>query len=231
LFLHWRYRIFWQHRHNRLVLEHVGGRPFLVLPEVFNPTLFWTSEILVGCFSEQLIPSAAAVLDLGTGSGVAAVFAAQWASRVVAVDINPAAVRCAKINAILNQVEYKIDVRQGDLFDPVETERFDVIVFNPPYLPGEPANRMDQAFYATGLAERFAAALSAHLKPQGHALIILSSLGEEKEFLNALQDQGFAYRPIQQKALIGEVLSVYLIAASPALVPASDARGSLGEGI
>ena len=78
------------------------------------------------------------MLDLGTGSGVGAVFAAQWAGQVVAVDVNPAAVRCARINVLLHGVEDRVDVLQGDLFEPVAGERFDVILFNPPYFPGQP---------------------------------------------------------------------------------------------
>ena len=62
---------------------------------------------------------------MGTGSGVGAVFAAQWARRVVAVDINPAAVRCARINALLNHVEDRVDVVEGDLFEPIGGQRFD----------------------------------------------------------------------------------------------------------
>ena len=52
----------------------------------------------------------------------------------MAVDINPEAVRCAGINALLNHFEHKIEVRHGDLFAAVPAERFDLIVFNPPFL-------------------------------------------------------------------------------------------------
>ncbi len=61
-----------------------------------------------------------------------------YARRVVAVDINPAAVRCAQINALLNQLEQRIEVRRGDLFAPVAGERFDLVLFNPPFLRGAP---------------------------------------------------------------------------------------------
>ena len=78
---------------------------------------------------------------MGTGSGVCAVFAARHAHRVVAVDINPGAVRCAALNALLNHVEARIEVRQGDLFAPVARERFDLVLFNPPFFVGAQRTR------------------------------------------------------------------------------------------
>ena len=56
-----------------------------------------------------LIPPGSIVLDMGTGSGVGAVFAARNAARVVAVDVNPEAVRCARINVLLHHIEDRVD--------------------------------------------------------------------------------------------------------------------------
>lgn len=73
-----------------------------------------------------------AVLDVGTGGGFLALVAARDGGRVVATDINPRAVDMARLNAALNGLE--IDARRGDLFAPVEGERFDRIVSNPPFI-------------------------------------------------------------------------------------------------
>ena len=79
------------------------------------------------------------VLDMGTGCGILAVLAAEKAKRVVAVDINPHAVKCAIKNAEMNGAKEKIEFRQGDLFQPVKlNENFSLILFNAPYLPSEP---------------------------------------------------------------------------------------------
>ena len=72
-------------------------------------------------------------LDIGTGSGVHALAAAQHSGRVVAVDINPRALRFGEFNAALNGVA-NVEFREGSVFDPVEGERFDLIVSNPPYV-------------------------------------------------------------------------------------------------
>ena len=72
-------------------------------------------------------------LDVGTGSGVHALAAAQHSERVLAVDINPRALRFGEFNAALNEVE-NVEFREGSVFEPVEDERFDLIVSNPPYV-------------------------------------------------------------------------------------------------
>jgi methylase of polypeptide subunit release factors len=116
--LFWRFRLWQQRRHRSLVLEHTLGRPMMVLPEVFNPTLFFSSELLANVLADVVRPGYA-VLDMGTGSGIQAITAACLGARVVAVDVLPAAVRCTRINALLNSVETQIDARQGTLFAPV----------------------------------------------------------------------------------------------------------------
>jgi HemK-related putative methylase len=207
--LWWRYRLFLERRHRGTVLERVAGRPILVMAQVFNPRLMRSGELLIQTLRRDLAPPGASVLDMGTGSGAAAVVAAGWAGRVVAVDINPAAVRCAQINVLLSQVEDRVAVRQGDLFDCVWDERFDLVLFNPPFYRGTPNNGFDQAWRATDVIERFAAGLPGHLTPGGRALVVLSSDGETAAFLSAFGQHGLSWRVVAQRDLINEVLTVY----------------------
>jgi methylase of polypeptide subunit release factors len=74
-------------------------------------------------------------LDLGTGSGLHAVLASRRADRVVATDINPRALAFAGLNAQLNGVT-NVELRLGDLFEPVSGSRFDLLVANPPFVVG-----------------------------------------------------------------------------------------------
>src|SRR5262245_44005247 len=101
------------------------------MPTVFNPRALRTGAFFAGHIDARLVSANTEVLDMGTGSGVCAVFAAKHARRVVAVDLNRAAVRCTRVNALLNHVEDRIDAREGDLFAPTPAERFDLILFNP----------------------------------------------------------------------------------------------------
>ncbi len=76
-----------------------------------------------------------AALEVGTGSGIIALILARRAKTVLAADINPEAVECAKENAKRNKIT-NIEFRESDLFENIRG-RFDLIVFNPPYLPEE----------------------------------------------------------------------------------------------
>jgi release factor glutamine methyltransferase len=208
-----RFQLTQRHRHNRLVLEMVAGRPFLILPEVFNPTLFLTSEFMVTTFNEHLIPPGSRVLDMGTGSGVGAIFAAQWARSVVAVDINPEAVRCATINILLHKMEDCVRMQQSDLFTAVAGQEFDVVLFNPPYFRGRAQPGFDQAWRSEDVLERFAAQLGSHLTTNGYALLVLSTAGGEKACLQNLWAAGFTDSVIARRDMGSEVVTVYKVAS------------------
>lgn len=215
--LMWRFRLFQRRRYRRLIIEEVAGRPLVVLPEVFNPKLFRTGELLARALDTEIVPAGSRVLDMGTGSGASAVVAAQRARKVVAVDLNPHAVRCARINAILNGVDERVDVRHGDLFAPVEGERFDLVLFNPPYFYGAPGDPLERAFKATDVAERFAAGLGAHLTAHGRALVLLSTDGVAQRFLDALAAQRFSLSPLTRSDLRSEMITIYEVAPAPAV--------------
>jgi release factor glutamine methyltransferase len=166
---------------------------------------------MVQAFDERLIPPGSTVLDVGTGSGIGAVFSAQWARQVTAVDINPAAVRCARINVLLNEMEERVEVCQGDLFTPVHGERFDVVLFNPPYYRGEPQNMLDHAFHANDVVERFTAALPDHLTPAGHALVLLSTTGDAEAFLSLFRRHGFRVAVAARRDIASEIVTLYQI--------------------
>lgn len=207
--LHLRFRAFQRHRHDRAVIEWVEDKPILVLPQVMNPVLFMTGKFLASVLSPQWVASDAAVLDMGTGSGIGAVFAGRWARRVVAVDLNPAAVRCARINVLLHRLEERVEVRAGDLFAPVQGERFDLVLFNPPYLPGQPRTDFERALWSTDVIERFAAGLSDHLAENGVALVLLSSIADQAEQLEHFRTHGFTIDIVARRNLLAEVLTVY----------------------
>ncbi|MFF9086017.1 methyltransferase [Streptomyces sp. NPDC014991] len=76
----------------------------------------------------------ASALDLGTGSGIQALHAAQHATRVTATDLNPRALHTTALTLSLSGAP-AADLREGSLFAPVrDDERFDLIVSNPPFV-------------------------------------------------------------------------------------------------
>jgi release factor glutamine methyltransferase len=206
------YRLAGKHRYDNFRMERVRGLTFLVTPSVFNPKVPRTGEFLASLLDSNLVGREDEVLDMGTGSGVGAVHAAKYARRVVAVYINPAAVRCAGINALINGVEGEIDVRHGDLFAPVQGEKFDLILFNPPFLRGTPSDDRDRAWRSSDVAERFAEGLRGHLKPRGSALVLLSTFGNGAQFLQAFCDQSLGVSVFAERRFINERLTVFRVA-------------------
>ncbi|HET9127023.1 MAG TPA: methyltransferase, partial [Propionibacteriaceae bacterium] len=87
-------------------------------------------------------------LDLGTGCGVQALHLRRHSARVVGTDVNPRALRLASLTAALNEAD--IDLRDGSLYEPVEGERFDLIVTNPPYVMSPPTRDADRLTYREG---------------------------------------------------------------------------------
>lgn len=196
-------------RVGRLVLEQVNGLDLVVLPDVFNPAVFRSSPLLVEAVAAR-IHSGDRVLEIGTGTGVIAIQAAACGGTVVATDINPEAIRCAHINAILNHVDGRIDLRLGDLFAPVAGERFDVVVCNPPFFPGSPASRRDTAWRSDDFLDRFCAGLHDVIAVGGYALMVFSNHADERALLDTLS-QGWNIATANARDHGDEVLTVYRI--------------------
>lgn len=138
-------------------LYQVRDLTFTVFPGVFQP-----APDSLALLRHTRIHPGESVLDMGTGAGVQAIFAARTARHVVATDINPAAARNTRHNARRLGVADKISVRQGDLFAPIgPRERFDVILFNIEY----PNSDADLALWQ--VHERFFAQVRQHLRPGG----------------------------------------------------------------
>jgi release factor glutamine methyltransferase len=205
----WSYRLIGKDRYDDFRLERIDGLPFMVTPSVFNPKVPRTGHFLASHIDSRLVSPESEVLDMGTGSGVCAVFAAHHARRVVAVDINAAAVRCALVNSLLNNVDHKIEVRHGDLFEPVRGERFDLILFNPPFVRGVPKDSRDGAWCSSDVAERYAAGLRAHLKPGGTSLVLLSTFGDGGVFLEEFRNQGFKIDVFAERRFVNERLTLF----------------------
>jgi release factor glutamine methyltransferase len=210
--IYWHYNIFRAGKHRRTVLERIAGMPLLVMPGVQNPRLMRTGAFFSSQLHTGLIQGGAEVLDMGTGSGVCAIAAARRARRVVAIDIDQTAVRCARANVLLNKEENRIEVLAGDLFAPLAGQRFDVVLFNPPFLRGTPRNEADRAWRSTDVAERFAAGLRAHLRPRGYALVLLSSYGHPDSFLQEFRRQRMEVAVAAERRFVNEKLAILQVA-------------------
>ena len=153
------------------------------------------------------------VLEIGTGYGLIARELAQ-VSDVVATDINPHAVLCARSSGV--------HVVRSNLFAGIRGS-FDLILFNPPYLPTQPEERIDDWLeYAldggeTGrvVIEQFAADAGRVLAPHGRILLLISSLTGLKEVGDQFSQHGFIADVAIEQVIEDEVLYVLRIIRSP----------------
>jgi len=184
---------------------------FQIFEEVYEPAedSFLIAEQLV-----QIVKEDDAVLDIGTGCGILAVIAAKKAKKVIATDINPKAIRCVKLNAENNHVATKIEIRQSDLFQAIQkTEKFNLIIFNAPYLPtkNEEETWIERAWAGgpTGrqIIDRFIIEAPHHLKTKGKILLVQSSLADINKTLEKFQTD-LKVKVIAEKKVAFETIAV-----------------------
>lgn len=138
-------------------------------------------------------------LDMGTGTGILAAELVKNCEEVVAADIDFAALKVAQKNTKSQNIKFI----QSDLFEKIPG-KFDLIVFNPPYLP--PEQKGDLA-YSGGkpLILKFLDQAKVHLEPQGKIILLWSSLTR----LFPFEIKGYTVKRLREKKLFMERLWVY----------------------
>jgi len=138
------------------------------------------------------------VLDIGTGSGILAIIASKKGANVVATDVHEESVKCARQNALINNV--KLDVRVGDLFKKIgNDELFDVIISNPTSLPTPSNEQHDEYIMRTVDAgpdgrkflDLLINQMPLFLKKGGYFLIQHSNFSNIEKTVNMLKELGF----------------------------------------
>ena len=150
------------------------------------------------------------VLEVGTGSGIIAATLAKTAASVIATDINP--------SATVHAHAHGTDVIRTDLFAGLKG-LFDLVVFNPPYLPTQPDERIDDWLeYALDggesgrvVIERFANEVSRVLATGGRILVLISSLTGLPEVSELFEKKGYSVTVIREQQVEDETLYVLRI--------------------
>lgn len=160
----------------RFRITKVHDRIFYSYQRILGPTFF--SLYLL---EHTHINPGESVLDVGAGSGIQAIFAADKASHVLATDIDQLALKNTLLNARRFNIEHKIAVRKSDLFNALKPDEvFDVIIASIPYAWDEKT----QHFW--GLQERFFVDVGKHLKPDGRIYFLtgwLENLQRTRDFI------------------------------------------------
>jgi release factor glutamine methyltransferase len=149
------------------------------------------------------------ILEIGTGSGLIAEELGRTAS-VIATDINPHAVAAAR--------DRGVDVVRTDLFAGI-CGSFDLVIFNPPYLPTRPEERIDDWLeYALDggpagrdVILRFARGVGRVLAPDGRVLLLVSSLTGLADVQEIFSGTGFSSHVTMEERVEDEILYVLRI--------------------
>jgi release factor glutamine methyltransferase len=161
------------------------------------------------------LPPRASVLDLCSGSGVLALAAAlRGAREVTAVDLSRRAVLAVRLNARANGV--RVRALRGDLFAPVGRSRFDLIVSNPPYVPGEreglPRSGRERHWAAGAdgrvLLDRIVDEAPGHLRPGGSLMLVHSSICGIDATLERMRSAGLVPEVVvRRRGPVGPLMS------------------------
>ncbi|MBI2575220.1 methyltransferase [Candidatus Woesearchaeota archaeon] len=160
------------------------------------------------------------VLDMGTGSGLLAIVAAKSrrVKSVTATDVNKAALKVAATKA--KEAGLKIIFVLRNLFQKVPNQKFDTIIFNPPYLPQDKGIR-DKAVYGGKKGyetiEAFLNSSSRYLSESGRILLLFSSLTKKRKVDEIISGNCYDYEIFAEKPLFFETLYCYIIKKSQLL--------------
>ena len=188
-------------------------------PEVYEP-----AEDTFQILETIKISSEKKIFEPGTGCGIIALHCAYLGANVVCSDINPYAIELTKKNYRANKhlLSGNVDIRYGDLFFVLQPkELFDVIIFNPPYLPTSNYERVGKTGWFdiatdgghTGLeiTKRFIEDVKKFLLPLGKAYVIISSLSKKDKIHQIFSNCNLKYKIESQKNYDDEYLYVYCL--------------------
>ena len=203
------YRIYalWYIRKERIY--RYGQLKLTIPPGVFHPGVFFSTPVFIQ-FLKNIDFHRKKVLDMGTGSGALALFAAQKGANATALDINPLAVETVRRNAGINRL--LIQTCQSDLFDQLPLQTYDYLLINPPYYPRNPANDTERAFFAGENLEYFEKLfrqMPLYLHPESRIWMILSEDCDLEKIQELARLFRFRLVPVFERKKWGERLIIF----------------------
>ena len=172
-----------------------------VLESVYEPR---EDSIFLANHLKKIDEKGKDILEMGCGSGLLSIIMAKN-NNVTSVDINPVAVDITKKNAEDNDVSLR--TTNSDLFDHVEG-KYDLIIFNPPYLPDSDDIQGSETWADKGTITRFIKEVSRFLKPEGRVLMVVSSLTTEKDVIKEFESLGFSVKVLKTQKIAWETLFI-----------------------
>lgn len=171
----------------------------IVLSDVFHPGFFYSTKMLLEFLNHQDI-NKKKFLELGCGSGIISVMAAQKGAIVTASDINTKAIENVLLNAKKNQVE--INAVHSNLFNHLQKKIWDWIIINPPYYHSDPVTEAEYAWYCGREHQYFESLflnLSNHIHTETQVVIILSEVCDLEKIFSIAARHNFYFEKIAEK--------------------------------
>ncbi len=176
-------------------------------PKVYSP-----SEDSFLLADNLIISEKDEVLEIGIGSGYVSLIAAQQSKFVWGTDINPKAVQLAKENAKLNEID-NVEFLKANLFPNLD-RKYDLILFNPPYLPEEELLNEKKDIdlsWSSGpdgrkITDKFIQNVGNHLKKEGKFQLIQSSISDIKKTKTKLNELNYNFEVTANEKLFFEKL-------------------------
>jgi release factor glutamine methyltransferase len=158
-------------------------------------------------------------IDVGTGSGYLAFSLSEFIKYVIATDIEKNSVKYA-LNISKKKKIHNVDFVVTNLFDCFRNDIFDLVVFNPPYLPynGITTEIDIQTVFNVknkNVIIEFLRKLKNVLKRNGECYIVLSSLSPVNEIINFIESQGLKHEKVSSKRFFFEEIFVLKLSYSP----------------
>ncbi|MEM0360525.1 MAG: methyltransferase [Candidatus Diapherotrites archaeon] len=151
-------------------------------------------------------------LDLGCGCGIQSINLALQGASVLAADINRNAVKNTLENAKRLGLASKISAKKSNLFSNI-SEKFQLIVFNPPYIPGN--KRKDRSVLGgrngNEVLLEFLHEMPFHLEKKGKCFFVCSSLNRFDFIKGKISSLGFKHCIIARQKLFFEELAVFKV--------------------
>ncbi len=198
---------------------HYNGLVIELHPEVYEP-----AEDTFQLLEAIKVKKCDFVLEIGTGCGIVALECLRRGTNVVCTDINPHAVEITKRNYLKNKLllNGKIDFRQGDIFSALKSdEKFDVIIFNPPYLPTKSEEKIggsgwfdvatDGGLDGLFFTKKFILNLSKYLRPGGKGYFVFSSLSDRKKLDKYLSKSKLKSEVVLSRWFNDEQIDIYCL--------------------
>ena len=177
----------WRKKGVTIDLSECGLAPFKIAPHfgVFSPIRGEYLRLVASAPLPVSLESSSMAFDIGTGSGVLSlILALRGVTNIVATDLSPRAIACARGNIEELKLSCAVKVIQTHLYptDPSTHHALKaaLIVCNPPWLPAPSSGAIDSAVFDpdSQMLKGFLNGLSEHLLPQGEGWLILSDLAE-----------------------------------------------------